>query len=74
MSTIMVRFLIPITKYWTEIGTSDATHGGEAAQLGRAERFGGGDCVVEMSQFKIMSIVSCFKRLSIFDNYSLKSR
>ena len=41
MSTIMVRFLIPITKYWTEIGTSDATHGGEAAQLGRAERFGG---------------------------------
>ena len=25
----------------------------------------GGDCVVEMSQFKIMSIVSCFKRLSI---------
>ena len=28
-------------KYWTEIGTSDATHGGEAAQLGRAERFGG---------------------------------
>ena len=41
MSTIMVKFLIPITKYWTEIGTSDATHGGEAAQLGRAERFGG---------------------------------
>ena len=37
----MVRFLIPVTKYWTEIGTSDATHGGEAAQLARAERFGG---------------------------------
>ena len=41
MSTIMVRFLIPITNYWTEIGTSDATHGGEAAQLERAERYGG---------------------------------
>ena len=62
----MVRFLIPVTKYWTEIGTSDATHGGEAAQLARAERFGGvggggEDCVVEMSQFKLLPLWgSCF--------------
>ena len=68
MSTIIVRFLTSVTKYWTETGTSDVTHGGKAAQLGRegVREIWGRGYVVEMSQFQIMPIVSCFKRLSIY--------